>query len=114
MSDFLPAEQKYSALAKDPNGQSSSNESPNLQISIADFLIGKTLGEGAFARVVHARSKTSNKDFAIKIMSKAHIKKENTVKYVKMEIKILIRISHPLIVQFHFSFQDSGKFCFSY
>ena len=41
-------------------------------------------------------------------MSKAHIKKENKVKYVKMEIKILIKISHPLIVQFHFSFQDSG------
>ena len=114
MSVFLPGEQKISVDSNDSNGESSPTEklSPPLplQISIADFLIGKTLGEGAFARVVHAKSKTSDTDFAIKIMSKAHIKKENKVKYVKMEIKILIKISHPLIVQFHFSFQDSGMF----
>lgn len=77
-----------------------------IQISKADFYFGATLGEGAFARVVHAKSKNSDTEFAIKIMEKAYIKKENKVKYVMMERNILAMISHPLMVKFHFSFQD--------
>lgn len=53
--------------------------SQRIELQPADFLFGKTLGEGAFARVVHARSKRAGTDFAIKIMEKRHIKKENKV-----------------------------------
>lgn len=45
----------------------------------SDFFFGKTLGEGAYARVVHAKFKKYNYEFAIKIMEKRHIKKENKV-----------------------------------
>lgn len=45
----------------------------------SDFLFGKCLGEGAYARVVHAKLKKNNNQFAIKIMEKLHIKKENKV-----------------------------------
>lgn len=78
------------------------------QIQPSDFFFGTTLGEGAFARVVHAKSKTSDAEFAIKIMDKSHIRKENKVKYVLKERKILTMVAHPLIVKFHFSFQDAG------
>jgi 3-phosphoinositide dependent protein kinase-1 len=47
----------------------------------SDFLFGKCLGEGAYARVVHAKLKKNNNQFAIKIMEKMHIKKENKVIY---------------------------------
>lgn len=50
-----------------------------IELQPADFLFGRTLGEGAFARVVHARSKRAGTDFAVKIMEKRHIKKENKV-----------------------------------
>jgi 3-phosphoinositide dependent protein kinase-1 len=46
----------------------------------SDFFFGKTLGEGAYARVVHAKFKKNNHEFAIKIMEKWHIKKENKVR----------------------------------
>jgi hypothetical protein len=45
----------------------------------SDFLFGKCLGEGAYARVVHAKLKKNDNQFAIKIMEKMHIKKENKV-----------------------------------
>ena len=45
----------------------------------SDFLFGKCLGEGAYARVVHAKLKKNGNQFAIKIMEKMHIKKENKV-----------------------------------
>lgn len=55
-------------------------------LSRADFYLGATLGEGAFARVLHARLKpivqgitTSEDNFAMKIMDKAHIVKEDKV-----------------------------------
>lgn len=46
----------------------------------SDFLFGKCLGEGAYARVVHAKLKKNDNQFAIKIMEKMHIKKENKVR----------------------------------
>mmetsp|Transcript_11377 Transcript_11377/g.17111 ORF Transcript_11377/g.17111 Transcript_11377/m.17111 type:complete len:573 (-) Transcript_11377:211-1929(-) len=74
----------------------------------SDFYFGAILGEGAFARVVHAKSKATSAEFAIKIMEKSHIQRENKVKYVMMERNILVMVSHPLIIKFHFSFQDGG------
>jgi hypothetical protein len=45
----------------------------------SDFYFGKCLGEGAYARVVHAKLKKNSHEFAVKIMEKRHIKKENKV-----------------------------------
>jgi serine/threonine protein kinase len=43
-------------------------------------LFGKTLGEGSYARVVHAKLKRDESaQYAIKIMEKEHIKKEGKV-----------------------------------
>lgn len=50
-----------------------------LEINVSDFCFGCTLGEGAYARVVHAKSKHSLDEYAVKIMEKVHIKKENKV-----------------------------------
>ena len=50
-------------------------------LSRAHFFFGRTLGEGSYARVVHARMKIENSpDYAIKIMEKAFIQKEKKVK----------------------------------
>ena len=40
-------------------------------------------------------------------MEKAHIIKEDKVKYVMMERKILHGVTHPFIIKMYFSFQDS-------
>mmetsp|Transcript_30615 Transcript_30615/g.57059 ORF Transcript_30615/g.57059 Transcript_30615/m.57059 type:complete len:922 (+) Transcript_30615:69-2834(+) len=74
----------------------------------SDFLFGKCLGEGAYARVVHAKLKKNDNQFAIKIMEKMHIKKENKVKYVMMEKNILSKMQHPFIVRLYYTFQDAG------
>ena len=52
---------------------------PNI-LKRSHFYFGKTLGEGSFARVVHAKLKSEKSpQFAIKIMEKAFIAKENKV-----------------------------------
>ena len=77
------------------------------ELTPSEFMFGVTLGEGSYARVVHAKLKLTAKEFAIKIMEKSHIAKENKVQYVKMEKEILAKVSHPFIIQMCFSFQDA-------
>ncbi|ETW05005.1 AGC/PDK1 protein kinase, variant 2 [Aphanomyces invadans] len=74
--------------------------------SPADFWFGTTLGEGAYARVVHARLKATNEEFAVKIMEKRFISKEKKVKFVMMERKVFSKVCHDRIVKLSFSFQD--------
>ncbi len=52
-----------------------------IELQPSDFYFGSTLGEGAYARVVHAKSKKTGDEFAVKIMEKIHIKRENKVVY---------------------------------
>lgn len=73
---------------------------PNI-LGRQNFFFGKTLGEGAFARVVHAKMKNGfSPEYAIKIMEKAHIHKEKKVTYVMMEKQILSSLSHPYIIKY--------------
>lgn len=74
----------------------------------SDYMFGKCLGEGAYARVVHAKFKRNNNEFAIKIMEKRHIKKENKIKYVMMEKNILSKLNSPMIIRLYYTFQDQS------
>ncbi|CAH0473709.1 unnamed protein product [Peronospora belbahrii] len=76
--------------------------------SPADFMFGTTLGEGAYARVVHSRMKDSGVEYAVKIMEKRFIRKEKKVKFVMMERKVFSKISHDRVVKLFFTFQDSS------
>lgn len=82
-------------------------ESPRIKItsdpnklSRSHFYFGKTLGEGSFARVVHAKMKTDNSpEFAVKIMEKSHIQREKKISYVMMEKDILSSLNNPFIIK---------------
>lgn len=86
--------------------QGADGEKPNIEITKGDFLFGRTLGEGAYARVVHARLKSMQTDYAMKIQEKAHIKKNKKVSSVLMEKDILIKYSHPMIIKLYYCFTD--------
>ena len=109
--DVTLAQSPPAALAADSDdgedaglaSQSSDTAEPAKKIDFtpADFFFGSTLGEGAFARVVHARSKQTQKEFSIKIIDKVHIKRKNKVKYVMMERTILAMVILLLRWPFH-------------
>jgi hypothetical protein len=74
---------------EDPREPSVVHPPPKIELKPSDFYFGSTLGEGAFARVVHAKSKKTGTEFAIKIMEKAHIKRESKV---RKDLKIIFAI----------------------
>uniref|UniRef100_A0A8C7XZW6 3-phosphoinositide-dependent protein kinase 1 n=1 Tax=Oryzias sinensis TaxID=183150 RepID=A0A8C7XZW6_9TELE len=77
-----------------------------------DFKFGKILGEGSFSTVVLAREHATGKEFAIKILEKRHIMKENKVQYVKRERDLMSSLDHPFFVKLYFTFQDDEKLYF--
>ncbi|XP_014872385.1 putative 3-phosphoinositide-dependent protein kinase 2 isoform X2 [Poecilia latipinna] len=77
-----------------------------------DFKFGKILGEGSFSTVVLAKELATGKEYAIKILEKRHIMKENKVQYVKRERDLMSNLDHPFFVKLYFTFQDDEKLYF--
>ncbi|GAB4836330.1 3-phosphoinositide-dependent protein kinase 2 [Ancistrocladus abbreviatus] len=57
--------------------------------------------------VVRAKKKDTGVVYALKIMDKKFITKENKTSYVKLERIVLDQLDHPGIVRLYFTFQDS-------
>lgn len=62
-------------------------------------------------QVVRAKKKESGTVYALKIMDKKFITKENKTAYVKLERIVLDQLDHPGIIKLFFTFQDSFSLC---
>uniref|UniRef100_A0A1I7XMI4 Serine/threonine-protein kinase Sgk1 n=1 Tax=Heterorhabditis bacteriophora TaxID=37862 RepID=A0A1I7XMI4_HETBA len=79
----------------------------------SDFDFLTTIGKGSFGRVFQVRHKETGKFYAMKVLSKEHIRKKNEVKHVMAELSVLkANIHHPFLVSLHFSFQNKDKLYF--
>lgn len=66
-----------------------------------DYVVGKIIGEGAYASVRVAIYRPDNKKIAIKAYEKVKIRDPQRKKTVRREIKILQIVTHPNIVKIH-------------
>lgn len=87
--------------------QKVSFRAPQTQFTSKDFAYGKLLGLGSYSKVVKATKKDTGVIYALKIMDKLHIVKENKTACVKLERVILDQLDHPGIVRLYFTFQDA-------
>jgi serine/threonine protein kinase len=60
---------------------------------------------------VRAKKKDTGIVYALKIMDKKFITKENKTAYVKLERIVLDQLDHPGIVRLFFTFQDNYSLC---
>lgn len=99
---------------KDSNEAEKKNncDSKDLKLGRADFEIGMLLGEGAYARVFHARHRSTNKEFAIKMLDKKFLLRHGKEQQVINEKKVLSMIDHPNLVKLFTTFQDSCSLYF--
>ncbi|QCD80694.1 hypothetical protein DEO72_LG2g1016 [Vigna unguiculata] len=68
---------------------------------IGKYEMGRTIGEGTFAKVKFARNSETGESVAIKIMAKATILEHRMVEQIKREISIMKIVRHPNIVILH-------------
>ncbi|OMP07124.1 hypothetical protein COLO4_07609 [Corchorus olitorius] len=80
---------------------------PQENFTIQDFELGKIYGVGSYSKVVRAKKKDTGMVYALKIMDKKFITKENKTAYVKLERIVLDQLDHPGVVRLYFTFQDT-------
>jgi MAP/microtubule affinity-regulating kinase len=69
--------------------------------SLDEYIIGKQIGQGAYAIVRVGLHKPSNKKVAMKIYKKYKLEEPNRRKSVKREIKLMEKMKHKHIIQLY-------------
>lgn len=77
-----------------------------------DFNIGPIIGRGAFGEVRQVEDKETHIFYAMKILSKAHIVREQKMNYVISERDAMTRLHHPNILRLFLTFQDKSNLYF--
>lgn len=90
-----------------PRSRSITFRAPQEQFNIQDFELGKIYGVGSYSKVVRAKKKDTGNVYALKIMDKKFITKENKISYVKLERIVLDQLDHHGIIRIFFTFQDT-------
>ncbi|CAL9044315.1 CBL-interacting protein kinase 9-like isoform X1 [Musa acuminata AAA Group] len=68
---------------------------------VGKYELGRTLGEGSFAKVKYARDVRTGNSFAIKILDKQQVLRHKMVEQIKREISTMKLIKHPNVVQIY-------------
>lgn len=79
---------------------------------IEDFELIKVVGKGAFGKVLLVKKlngKNTGSIYAMKILTKAYIVKNDQVENTKAEQHILKEIDHPFVVKLRYAFQNDAK-----
>lgn len=69
--------------------------------SVEDYIVGKQIGQGAYATVSFGLHKDTSRKVAIKIYEKYKLLDPQRRKSVRCEIRLMERLRHPNIVIFH-------------
>ncbi|XP_072956013.1 CBL-interacting protein kinase 9-like [Typha angustifolia] len=74
---------------------------PGSRTRVGKYELGKTLGEGSFAKVKFARDVQTGDAVAIKILHKDQVLRHKMVEQIKREISTMKLIKHPNVVQLY-------------
>jgi serine/threonine protein kinase len=67
------------------------------------------IGKGSFGKVYLAVHKRDGKAYAVKVLTKLHIRKRNETRHLMSERNVLVlNIKHPFLVGLNYSFQTRG------
>ncbi|XP_062078077.1 CBL-interacting serine/threonine-protein kinase 24-like isoform X1 [Humulus lupulus] len=71
----------------------------NVMRKVGKYEVGRTVGEGTFAKVKFARNTETGESVAVKVLAKSTILKHRMVDQIKREISIMKIVRHPYIVR---------------
>ncbi|CAO3630808.1 unnamed protein product [Cunninghamella echinulata] len=67
---------------------------------VSDFEYGDILGEGSYSTVILGKDKKTSKQYAVKKLDKAHIVKNDKVKYVMIERDALVELTILVLLNY--------------
>ena len=86
-----------------------SDSNKNDKIGPSNFICLALLGQGSFGEVYLVKKKDSEDFYAMKVLDKCRIAKQNIFKYVLTERNVLSVMHNPFIVKLNYAFQTSEK-----
>ncbi|GAB2224086.1 hypothetical protein Droror1_Dr00004833 [Drosera rotundifolia] len=78
-----------------------STSTPATRTRVGKYELGRTLGEGSFAKVKYARNVETGDSVAIKILNRDIVLKHKMIEHIKREITTMKEIKHPNVIQLH-------------
>jgi serum/glucocorticoid-regulated kinase 3 len=79
----------------------------------SDFEMIKVIGKGSFGKVLLGKHTATGTIYAVKVLSKEAIVKQNEVKHIMSERNVLLgNVHHPFLIGLRYSFQTSTKLYF--
>jgi serine/threonine protein kinase len=82
------------------------NKERRSKVSMRNFIPIKTIGRGAFGKVMICRNTDDQKVYAMKQMKKKEMRKKNQIAHIKAERDVLALADNEWVVKLAFSFQD--------
>lgn len=79
---------------------------------LTDFEADKSLGKGAYGKVIKVKSREKNKFYAMKVVAKKTIENYNMKDQLKNEVNIMSKLSHPRIITLETIFEDQKNIYF--
>jgi serine/threonine protein kinase len=82
---------------------------PLLGISVFTYMLTRAW------QVMYGKSRATGQEYAIKVLDKAHLKRNNKLQTALAEKDSLVRLGagHPGIVRLHYAFHDEWSLCAS-
>lgn len=77
------------------------------------YELGRTLGQGTFAKVYHGRNLASGESVAIKVIDKEKVMRVGMIDQIKREISVMRLVRHPNVVQLHEVMASKSKIYFA-
>ncbi|GAB4839464.1 CBL-interacting serine/threonine-protein kinase 8 [Ancistrocladus abbreviatus] len=68
---------------------------------VGKYEVGRTIGEGTFAKVKFAQNTETGESVAVKVLDRSAIIKHKMVEQIKREISIMKLVRHPYVVRLH-------------
>lgn len=81
----------------------------NKKLTINDFDLLKTIGQGSFGKVLQVRMKETGKIYAMKVLNKSKVMELKQYEHTLAERRIMEDISHPFLVCLRYAFQSQTK-----
>lgn len=76
------------------------------KVTIKDFDVIRVIGAGSSAKVLQVRTKSTGKEYAMKVVTKKLVIENDKIQHTKAERAVLSNVKHPFIVNLHYAFQD--------
>ena len=76
------------------------------QVQLSHFTLVKCIGVGGFSRVYLVKKKDTGRFYALKLIDKQYIIKNNKQNIVQNEKEIMSQLNNPFLMKLHYSFES--------